>query len=108
MARPSPSISSKQPRSDSSRTPEPPFPYHLRSEIKATQGMQYNAVIKMTVTHGKVVNAWPSGGNAELSNYLADWVRQKWVFPAKMNGTLTLPIKFRYAENSRKDAETQR
>lgn len=53
-----------------SRTPKAPFPYHLRSEISASNDMQYNAVVKIIVNRGKVVNVIPSGGDAQLSNYL--------------------------------------
>jgi hypothetical protein len=56
---PSSSTSPKQLGSTYSRSPKPPFPFYLRSQINATRDMQYNAVIKIVVKHGRVVDTVP-------------------------------------------------
>jgi hypothetical protein len=56
--------------------------------------MQYNAVVKVTIDHGKIVSVVPSGGNPALSRHLASVVQKTWVADPRMTGTFTLPTKF--------------
>jgi hypothetical protein len=56
--------------------------------------MKYNAIVKITIDHGKIVSVVPSGGNEAVSKYLADTVQKTWVADPRMTGTFTLPNKF--------------
>jgi hypothetical protein len=73
---------------------KPPFPVLLRNEVAATQGMKYNAIVKLSIDHGKIV-ATPIGGNSALVNYLARVVQSQWVADPRLTGTFTFPTKFR-------------
>jgi hypothetical protein len=73
---------------------KPPFPFLLRNEVAATQGMKYNAIVKLSIDHGKIV-ATPIGGNSALANYLAQVVQSQWIADPRLTGTFTLPMKFR-------------
>src|SRR5580692_3218225 len=44
------------------KSPKPPIPDQLRSVVAASQDMKYNAVVRLTIDHGKIV-ATPIGGN---------------------------------------------
>lgn len=37
------------------KSPKPPFPYSLLREVTATRDMKYNAIVKLTIDHGKIV-----------------------------------------------------
>ncbi len=76
------------------KSPKPPFPAHLRSEVARSQGMKYNAVVRLTIDHGKIV-ATPIGGNTTLANYLAQWIQNHWVGDLRLTGTFTFPTIFR-------------
>jgi hypothetical protein len=73
---------------------KPPFPKSLVREVAATRNMKYNAIVKITIAHGKIVSVVPSGGNEALSKYLAETVQKTWVADPRMTGTFTLPNKF--------------
>jgi hypothetical protein len=76
------------------KSPEPPFPWWLKREVLATRNIQYNAIVKVTIDHGKITSVVPSGGNEALAKHLASAVQKTWVADPRMNGTFTLPIKF--------------
>src|ERR1700756_4721608 len=76
------------------KAPKPPFPYGMEREVAATRNMKYNAIVKLTIDHGKIVSVVPSGGNEALAKYLAETVQKSWVADPRMNGTFTLPNKF--------------
>ena len=56
------------------KAPKPPFPYGMEREVAATRNMKYNAIVKLTIDHGKIVSVVPSGGNEALAKYLAETV----------------------------------
>ena len=77
------------------KAPRPPVPYWLKREMLATRNMKDNAIVKVTIDHGKIVSVVPCcGGNEALSKHLARWVQSSWVADPRMNGAFTLPIKF--------------
>ena len=76
------------------KTPKPPFPWWLKREVLATRNMQYHAIVKLTIDHGKIVSVVPCGGNEALAEHLASAVQKTWVADQRMNSTFTLPIKF--------------
>jgi hypothetical protein len=78
------------------KAPRPSFPYWLKREILATRNLQYNAIVKVTIIHGKIVSVVPCGGNEALAEHLASAVQKTWVADPRMNGTFTLPIKFAF------------
>ncbi len=105
-ADPTPSGSSKEPTRSTVTTctnapplyfrkaTKPPFPWWLKREVLATRNLQYNAIVKVTIDHGKIVSVVPCGGNEALADHLASAVQKTWVADPRMNGTFTLPIKF--------------
>lgn len=76
------------------KSPKPPFPYGLEREVLATRNLRYNAIVKLTVDHGKIVRVVPAGGNLGLSQHLARAVQTSWVADPSMHGDYTLPLKF--------------
>jgi hypothetical protein len=76
------------------KSPKPSFPSELEKEVWMSRNLQYNAIFKVTVDHGKIVSVVPSGGNPALSRHLARAVQKTWVADPRMNGTFTLPVKF--------------
>jgi hypothetical protein len=76
------------------KSPKPPIPDQLRSVVAASQDMKYNAVVRLTIDHGKIV-ATPIGGNTVLANYLAQWIQNHWVGDPRLTGTFTFPLIFR-------------
>lgn len=76
------------------KSPKPPFPYHLERQVLATRNLRYNAIVKMTIDHGKIVSVVPAGGNPALAKHLADAIQKSWVADPSMNGTFTFPLKF--------------
>jgi hypothetical protein len=73
---------------------KPPFPFGRMREVEASQNIKYNAIVKITIDHGKIVRVVPSGGNEALSKYLAEIVQKTWVADPRMTGTFTLPNEF--------------
>jgi hypothetical protein len=76
------------------KSPRPPIPYQLRSEVARSQGMKPNAIVRLTIDHGKIVAA-PIGGNPVLGTYLARWIQNHWVADPRLTGTFTFPTTFR-------------
>src|SRR5580704_12094454 len=76
------------------KSPKPPIPDQLRNEVARSQGMKYNAIVRLTIDHGKIV-ATPIGGNTALANYLAQWIQNHWVGDPRLTGTFTFPMIFR-------------
>ena len=76
------------------KSPKPPIPEQLRNEVARSQGMKPNAIVRLTIDHGKIV-ATPIGGNTVLANYLAQWIQNHWVADPRLTGTFKLPMSFR-------------
>jgi hypothetical protein len=76
------------------KTPKPPIPDKLRSVVAGSQDIHPNAIVQLTIDHGKIV-ATPVGGNSVLANYLAQWIQNRWIANPKLTGTFTLPMNFR-------------
>ena len=77
------------------KSPKPPFPYNLQREVVVTSNQRFNAIVKMTVDHGKIVSVVPCGGNPALAKHLADAIQKSWVADPRMSdGTYTFPLKF--------------
>ena len=81
------------------KTPKPQFPYNLTREVIATRNREYNAIVRLTIAHGKIT-ATPSGANPALAKHLAWAVQKYWVADPRLNGTFTLPIKFQVPDSS--------
>jgi hypothetical protein len=75
------------------KTPKIPFPYYLERQVWGTRTMQYNAIIRITVDHGKIT-AVPSGGYPALAKHLAWSVQKYWVADPGLSGVFTFPMKF--------------
>lgn len=75
------------------KAPKPPFPEALKREVMATRNMEYNAIVTLTIDHGRIT-ATPSGGNPALAKHLAWAVQKSWVADPRLSGTFTLPFKF--------------
>jgi hypothetical protein len=76
------------------KSPKPPIPDQLRNEVARSQGVKPNAIVRLTIDHGKIV-ATPIGGNPVLANYLAQWIQNRWVADRRLTGTFTFPMIFR-------------
>ena len=75
------------------KSPKPPIPYQLRSEVARSHGMKPNAIVRLTIDHGKIVAA-PIGGNPVLATYVARWIQNHWVADPRLTGTFTFSRNF--------------
>ncbi len=75
--------------------PKPPYPYVAK--LKHQEG---TVSLSLNVSDGQIVDVQvsSSSGYAILDSTAAQWIRQRWHFPATVTKNFTLPIAFQLAD----------